>query len=810
MIKNYLKIAWRNLVKNPVYSFLNIAGLAIGLSCFILIALYVSDELSFDKFYTNASRIYRINGDLKFGGSELKLPVVSDPMGAVMKADYPEVEEYCRLYADGNKQIKKGNEFINEFNVIHADSTFFSVFDLPAIAGNTKTSLNEPNTVVITASTAKKYFGTTDAIGKTIETTDNKKTIYKVTAVISDIPSNSHFHFDFIFSMKNVDYQWGNFLSNNLYTYLLLREGTDYKKFEENFATVVKKYVMPQAKLYMQVGSMEEFERAGNKLNYWLIPMTKIHLHSDRSFELSAGGNIQYVYIFSAVALFLLLIACINFMNLTTARSARRAREVGIRKVLGTLRKNLMSQFLAESILISFISLLMAIGISYACLPLFNSISAKTMSLGNLLGSGLLPYVILLPFVVGIIAGSYPAFYLSSFRPIEVLKGKLSSGSSRSILRSGLVVFQFTISIIIIISTVVIYKQLNYISHKNLGFNKDQVLIINDAYALNDRIDVFKNEMLEQNGVLSGTITGFLPVDNASRNDYTFSKEAVMDSKSGLDMQIWRIDEDYMKTMGMELAAGRNFSRQLPTDSSSIIINEETQKLLGYANPVGQNLYSLGMEAGAPPQVYRIIGVVKNFHFATMRENIGPLAFMLGRHNGLVSFKVSGANVSSIIKAAESKWKTIAPGKPFSYRFLDDSFNDMYRAEQRVGKISVIFAVLAIFIACLGLFGLSTFITEQRTKEIGIRKVLGASVNRILSLVSRDFLKLVVIAFIIAAPVAWMIMHKWLEDFAYRVNIGWWIFSIAGFLALFIAMLTLSFQALKAAMSNPVKNLRTE
>ena len=445
MIKNYFKVAWRNLIKNKIFSTINIVGLAIGLSCFLLIALYVMDELRYDRYNVNADRIYRINSDIRFGGADLHMPVTSDMMGQLLKKDYPQVEEYTRIYTfNGDKLIRKGNEYIDEQKVAHADSTFFNVFTLPAIEGDTKTALNEPNTVVITESMAKKYFGTVHVLGKTIETKDNDKILpYKITAVIKDIPENSHFHFDLIFSMKNVDYNWGQLTSHNFYTYLLLKKGTDYKAFEKNFTAYVTKYVLPEAKVYMNINSMEEFEKAGNKLVYTMMPLTKIHLYSDRSFELSPGGNIQYVYIFSAVALFILLIACINFMNLTTARSANRAREVGIRKVLGTERKELITQFLFESTLMVLLSLTIAVAVVYLVLPLFNDVANKQMTLSSLFTPYIIPMLIALPLAVGLLAGSYPAFFLSSFRPIEVLKGKLKLGTKSGSLRSVLVVVQF-------------------------------------------------------------------------------------------------------------------------------------------------------------------------------------------------------------------------------------------------------------------------------------------------------------------------------------------------------------------------------
>lgn len=806
MFKNYLKVAFRNLWKNKMFSLINIVGLAIGLCCFLLIAVYVLDELSYDRFYKNSDRIYRINADIRFGGTELHMPQTSDMMGASLKKDYPEVEEYTRIYnSNGNKLIKKGTEFINEFHVAHVDSTFFDLFQLPVIEGNTRTALNEPNTVVISESAAKKYFGTADALGKSLETDDDSSTVYKITAVIRDIPENSHFNFDFLFSMKNVKYEWGQYLSHNFHTYLLLKKGVDYHALEKKFPQYIDKYALPQAKQFMQINSMEDFVKAGNLLEYSLTPLTKIHLYSNRMFEIKPGGNIQYVYIFSAIALFILFLACINFMNLTTARSANRAREVGIRKVLGTQRKNLMFQFLTESTLMVILSMCIAVGIAYFVLPLFNTVAGKQMHLKTLFSPMVLPLLILLPFVVGIIAGSYPAFYLSFFRPIEVLKGKLSAGGNRR-LRSALVVFQFATAIILIVGTIVVYSQLSYIQSKDLGYNKDQVLIIDNAYALNKNIKAFKEEMVQEPGIITGTISSFLPVSNSSHNDNSFSKETVMDAKNSFNMQVWGVDYDYLKTMGMQLEKGRNFSKDFGTDSSAVIINESTAKFLGYADPIGKTIYSMD----AKPVAYNIIGVVKNFNFESLHKPIGPLGLFLRRTDGLVSFKVKAANVPSILKTVEAKWKSMAAGIPFSYRFLDDSFTDMYKGERRAGRIASIFSVLAILIACLGLLGLAAFIAEQRTKEIGIRKVLGASVNGIVRLLSKDFVKLVLIAFVIATPIAWYAMHKWLEDFAYRIDLTWWMFLLAGLAAVFIALVTVSFHAVKAALTNPVKNLRTE
>jgi putative ABC transport system permease protein len=813
MIKNYFKIAFRSLWKNRGYSAINILGLAIGLATCLLITLYISDELGYDRSFKNADRIYRINSDLRFGGANLHMTQTSDMMGQLLKKDYPQVEEYARIYTnDGDKLIKKGNEFINEKNVASVDSTFFDLFTLAAIEGDTKTALNEPNTVVLTESSAKKYFGVTNVVGKPIEVkNDETSKPYKIMAVIKDIPYNTHFHFDFLFSMKNVDYQWGQLASHNFHTYLLLKPGTDYKMFQKNFEKYIDNYVLPQVKQYMNINSMEQFRKAGNMIEYSLIPLTKIHLYSNYNFEFSPSGNIQYIYIFAAVALFILIIACINFMDLSTARSANRAKEVGIRKVLGTGRKTLVTQFLVESVITAFIALFIAIGIAYVVLPAFNDVAAKSLSIAYLLDAKILVFLILLPFLVGLLAGSYPAFFLSAFKPIAVLKGNANTGFKKSNLRNVLVVFQFTTSIVLIVATIIVYNQLHYIQNTKLGFSKDQVLIVDGAYALNNNVQAFKNEVLAMKGVVSGTIGSYIPVSNSSRSDDTYSKEAVMDTKSGLDMQSWTIDYDYLKTMGMEVVKGRNFSKDFGEDSSAILITETTAGLLGYADPVGKMIYApSGRDGNNSLLPKKIIGVVKDFHYESLRQNIGPLCMRLGKSTGLASFKITAANSVDLIKQIERSWKNLAPGLPFSYRFMSESFNEMYRSEQRAGSIAIVFAILAVLIACLGLFGLITFMAEQRTKEIGVRKVLGASVPNLVTLLSKDFLLLVLISCVFAFPLAWWAMHNWLQDFAYRINIDWWVFVAAGCMAIAIAIITVSFRAFKAAIANPVKSLRTE
>ncbi|HQD09097.1 MAG TPA: ABC transporter permease [Flavihumibacter sp.] len=809
MLLNYLKIAWRNLQKHRFLSVLNIVGLSVGICCFLLIALYISNELSYDKYHVNNDRIYRINADLVFGGTSLSMAVTPDPMGAVLKKDYPEVEQFTRIYtSSGSKLIRKGNNFITENAVAHVDSSFFDVFSFVSLQGDLQHALTAPNAVVITETAARKYFGSTAALGQVIETTDQGKTDYKVTAVIKDMPQNGHFHFDFLFSMQNVNYPFGTYLSHNFSTYLLLQKGTDPRAFEKHFPDYIKRYVIAEASQGMNIKSLQEFEAGGNRISYTLIPITSIHLHSNRMVELGVNSNSQYVTIFSAIAFFILLIACINFMNLSTARSATRAREVGIRKVLGSEKQMLVKQFLSESLLITLISTTVALFLAWASLPAFNQLAGKSFRFIDFMGTGFWPFLLLLPVVVGLLAGLYPSFYLSSFQPITVLKGKFKSANNTSRLRSALVVFQFATSIVLVIGTLVVYRQLNYISHKDVGFNKEQVLIIQGAGALNERYNSFNQELEKVTGVVSTASASFLPVMPSHRSDQTFSTSPVINNRNAFNMQRWKIDENYISTLGMQMAAGRNFSKAYKTDSTAIILNESAVKLLALKNPIGSLLYDYKDSKDLVPRT--IIGVVKDFHFSSLRDEIGPLAFVLGDKHWNTAVRVGSNHAKQVVDAAEKIWKNMSTGLPFSYAFLDESFNNMYQAEQRVGKIIMSFSILAVFIACLGLFGLASFMAEQRTKEIGVRKVLGASVNNIVQMLSKDFLLLVLVASCIAIPLAWFFMHRWLQDFAYRVQIPLWIFAAATFLALLIALLTVSLQALKAALANPVKSLRSE
>ncbi|MGV3558700.1 ABC transporter permease [Larkinella arboricola] len=808
MLRNYIKIAIRNLRKQRGFTFINIFGLAVGLACCLLITLYVIDELRFDRYHEKADRIYRIHTDIKFGGNDMHMAVSPDPMGPTLLKDYPQVENFVRLHGRGTWLVKRAGQLnsLRERDIIFADSTLFDVFTLPLVAGNPKRALVEPNTVVISESAAKRQFGNQNPMGQSL-VFDNQLTC-RVTGVMRDMPTNSHFRTDYFISMRSDNYEWGRWLSNNHHTYVLLKEGVDYRTFNQNFETIIQKYVGPQVVTFLGI-AIKQLRQSGNRISYSLIPMTDIHLRSKQTIELAPNSDIQYVYVFSAVAVFILLIACINFMNLSTARSANRAKEVGVRKVLGSVQRQLIGQFMTESILMSILAMGLALVIVTLTVPFFNQISAKQLTIDSLFVPQFLPVLLILPLVVGLLAGSYPAFFLSSFRPISVLKGKVNLGLKSAGLRSGLVVFQFMMSVILIIGTMVVYRQINFIQTTKLGFKRDQVLTINEAYALDKQAQAFKEEILKLPGVVSGSLSSYLPVPS-DRSDSPLFPEGQIDQAKAVSSQLWAVDHDYIPTLGMEMAQGRNFSREFGADSSAIILNETAVKIFGFKDPIGQRVARMLDDEGKVFKTYTVIGVVKNFHFESLRQNIGSVAFFMDPSRGAVSFRISSQDIPALVKQVEAKWRQMAPGMPFNYSFLEDSFDSMYRAEQRVGQIVLTFSVLAILIACLGLFGLAAFMAEQRTKEIGVRKVLGASATSIVGLLSKDFLKLVLIAILIATPIAWYGMNQWLEDFAYKIDVPWWVFAVAGVVAVVIAFVTVSFQSIKAALTNPVKSLRAE
>ncbi|MGI8951779.1 MAG: ABC transporter permease [Chitinophagaceae bacterium] len=803
MFKNYFKIAFRNLWRNKKFSGINIFGLAIGLATCLLITLFIKDELSYDRYNKNADQMVRVVFKGVVDGQQMKEANVMPPVAQTLKAN-PEVLDATRIQVGGSPIITYRDKSFKEDAFAYVDSNFFQVFTLPLIKGDAKTALMQPNTIVITQEIANKYFGTEDPIGKVLNFKTGN-TSFKVTGVINKVPVNSHFHFDFFASMASVpDAKSTSFMTSGYYTYLVLPKNYDYKKLQAKLPAMFDKYVGPQMQQGMGM-SLAEFRKKGNDIGLFLQPLTDIHLHSDFTNDLSPEGDIKYVYIFGAIAIFMLIIACINFMNLSTAGASKRAREVGIRKVLGSVRSELMLQFLLESILLTIVALLLAVILVNLALPFFNSLSGKNLSF-QLSDPSLLLFLLLFVLFIGFLAGIYPAFFLSSFKPASVLKGKFSSGKKNIELRKLLVIFQFFISITLIVCTSVVYKQLDYIQNIKLGYDKNQVLILPETWLLNKNQEVFRQQLLQDPRIEKVSVSGYIPAGESDGNNFF----VYPDNNSSQLVKTLRYDVDYnyIPALGMQIAAGRNFSKDFGTDSSSVILNETAAKAFGWGNnALGHTIAR--RENDGKINTYRVIGIVKDFHFKSLHELISPLVMVLG-NGGRMILKINTTNITGLLTDIKNKWEALTPGAPLTYSFLDDDVRHTYESEQRIGIILGIFAALAIFIGCLGLFGLVTYAAEQRTKEIGIRKVLGASVSNIVTMISKDFLKLVCIALLIATPIAWYVMNNWLQNFAYRINISWWIFFIAGLIAVLIALITISFQAIKAAIANPVKSLRME
>ncbi len=809
MFKNYFNVTVRNLIKHKFYSFINILGLTAGVSCFLMILLYVADEISYDNYHPDVDQIYRLDFLGTINGNTFNTCLASVPAAEAMVNDYPEVVEAVRIRQRSEYLVQKlgSEQTFKEKRVVFADSNFFSFFKLPVIQGNPSDMLKGPDKVAISASVAKKYYGNNDPVGETLVFGNDYK--YVVSGVFEDIPRNTHFHFDFLLSMASLEEsRMTMWLSFNFVTYLKLQEGASATGLQSKFPALVEKYIGPEVEQFMGM-DLETFYSSGNAAGYSLFPVRDIHLFSDKLGELDANGDINYVYLFSAIAFFIMLIACINFMNLSTARSANRAKEVGIRKVLGAYRHLLVKQFLVEALVLSLVSFVLAYGVCFALLPSFNDLSGKELVYNDLLSPAFLGLMFALMIGVGLLAGSYPALYLSKFRPSETLKGKITLGMKSGMIRSGLVVFQFSLSIIMIVGTAVVFDQLEYIQNKKLGYDKDQVLMITDAWLMGDKLESFKNEVTASTNVKGGTITSYLPVGTNSNNTIFF--EGMDPQNETHIISNWRIDHDYISTLGMNIIEGRDFSRDMQSDSTAIILNEAAVKEFGFDDPIGKTISTYGGdEQETIVEPYKVIGVVEDFHYESLRATIYPMVLYLGRSRGYVSFKLAGNDLNTTIDFIRAKWDEFAPGKPFQYSFMDQRFNSIYEAEQQIGKIFGVFAALAILIACLGLFGLAAFTAEQRNKEIGIRKVLGASVVGIMALLSKEFLKLVLIAFVIAAPLAYFGMDKWLSDFAYRTDLSANTFIISGILAIVVAWLTMSYQTMRAARSNPVRSLRSE
>ena len=805
MFKNYVKIAIRNLLRNKLYSFLNIAGLAIGIACCVLILLYVQDELSFDRFHEKADRIFRVNSHFFISERTMHFATTAHVQGQMFKDEYPEVENYVRFNQYGLRRVirYKENTFYEE-KFIYADHTLFDVFSFKLIKGNPKDALVKPNSLVVTEEMAEKYFGSDDPIGKDLRV--NIDTLFKVTGVMENIPKTSHIRPDFFASFSSLNLEpTGNaaqdMLSNIDYlTYILLREGADYKEFEQKLVGFIDKYI----------GAV--LKGLGGSARLEVQPLTRIYLHSDLDSELERTGDISYVYLFSGIGLFILLLACLNFMNLATARSANRAKEVGLRKVVGAQRFQLIKQFLGESMILTFIALILSLLLASLTMPIFRNISAKDLTMGIFSNPVLMAGLLALFFVVSIIGGSYPAFFLSAFRPVEVLQGKLKRGAKSSILRIVLVSLQFTVSIVLIIGTLIVHKQLNYIRNSKLGYDKDHVVALRIRNPeTQKKYEAIKSELLRHPNILDVAASSSLPL---GQNDFS-AHHAVGKPEDELIMLFGQIvDEDFIDTYKIEMVQGRNFSKEFPTDpEEAIIVNEAAVKKLGWQdNPLNKEIERF--TSLTTRKKHRIIGVVKDYHFQSLHEEIQPMilfnAVVYGGNYDRISVRVRPENIRETIGFIESKWAEFDSQYPLEYVFVDDQFDSLYRSEERLGQLFGYFTALAILIGCLGLFGLTSFTAEQRTKEIGIRKVLGASVPSVIMLLVREFTKWVLLAVLIAWPIGYFVMKTWLQNFHYRISLGFDTFLLAALLALIISIITVSYQSIRAALANPADSLKYE
>ncbi len=807
MFKNYFKIAYRSMSRQKMYTGIKIGGFAIGLATCLIIALFVRHELSYDKFYANGSRIFRLYNhyDAPDGGKWTSFPA---PIGGIIRDEYPEVEKVGRLipykwFNGGSNLIRREDEVENTYEegFAYADPEMLDILEIKMVYGSREHALDKPNSIIFSRSMADKYFPNQDPVGKTIVFNDDTKRPYMVGGVYEDFPASSHIHFTFLITLTGEEFWEGEQTSWccwNYNPYVRLRADADPAAFEQKLQSIIKTAYAE----YLKKSASPDFE---NQMKYHKIriqPVSDIYLGSNDIGDAIAHGDTRYTLLFAGIAIFILLLACVNFINLSTARSANRAKEVGLRKVVGSIRKDLVRQFLTESIMYSLISFVIAVALVWITLPNFSQLAGKSLTMPwnewwlypILIGSSLF---------IGVLAGLYPSFYLSAFKPIDVLKGSVARGAKNSRLRSGMVVFQFTTSIVLIIGTFVIYRQMDFIMHTKIGFEKEQVVLIQGANTLGDHRETLKEELKRLSTVENVTSSNYLPVWGTNRDQNGFTKEGRGKIDSGIGAQMWTISDDYIKTLGMKIIAGRDFVPRLASDSASVIVNQAFVKELGLQEPViGQRIENW--------RVWTIVGVVEDFAFESLREKIYPLVMRVGNGGQVMAVKVNSPDMQKTISDIQSAWNKVMPNQPFRYTFMDDSYANMYADVRRMGTLFAGFAGLAIFVACLGLFALSSFMAEQRKKEVSIRLVLGASVSNIFRLLTESFVLLVAISFLIAAPLGWYMMSKWLEDYNYKTDITWDVFVFAGTAAILIALMTVSYQSIKVALSNPASNLRSE
>ena len=813
MLANYFKIILRNLFRQRIFSFINIIGLAVGITCFIMLTLFVLDEFGFDKFNENADRIYRVCISSDINGNASNTSKTAAPMGETLKNEFPEVANYARIGYFGQYDLRYKDKIFREGDIYTADSTYFEIFTLPFVYGNSQTALVKPNSIVISEDAANKYFGNDNPLGKQFIVNDT--TTFNITGVMKNFPKKSHFSCNFLLSSSTYPQtQSQNWLNSQYTTYVLFKQKINPEAFEEKLQKLVNEKVGPQAAEILGI-NLKDFLQGGNRYGYFLQPLTSIYLYSQSQYGIELNtewGNVRtssiyYSYIFLAIGGFILLIAVFNFMNLTTAKSDGRAKEVGIRKTLGSDRSKLIWQFIAESTITCFFSVVVAYGLIQLVLPIFNEFVNRRLILNLFDNFYTIPLLILFTLVVGLLAGSYPAFYLSSFQPSHVLKSK--SGKRKSSLRSTLVIIQFAISITLIIGTLIIRNQLHYILNRDLGFKKDQLIAINNSSALGKRVELFKQEIAAIPNVVSSSNSSLMFQTGIPGSVFRAENTPVEDFKN---CQFIDADYDFVNTYQVEILKGRYFSKEFSTDTSAVVMNESAVKVLGLENPVGKIIYRVNtVENGKEP--LRIIGIVKDFNYESLHQVVRPLILHISpvqQAGSLLTIRIRTKDFRSTIATIGEMWRNFTGGRNFYCTILNETLERMYRNEIRIESVTTFFSFLAIFIACLGLFGLAAFVTEKRIKEIGIRKVLGASILEIIILLSKEFAKWVMFANIIAWPVAFYVMNNWLQGFAYRTDLSWWIFAMSGLIALVIALLTVSYLAIKAAIANPVESLRYE
>ena len=803
MLRNYINVAIRNILKHKFFSFINIIGMTIGITACLLIVIYISDELSYDRFHADADRIYQVSLHGRIAGQDINTSTTCPPMAQALMSDVPEVEAATRLRTLDGVPVKHEDKVFTEENVFLADSNFFQFFSFKLLHGDPQTVLLEPNSVVITEDIAKKYFGETDPVGKLLVVRNGNQT-FKVSGVAENPPHNSHFRFTMLLASSSDESMRSNiWLNNFMFTYYKLKPNTSPAQVDEKFMGITEKYVGPDIERFLQT-SIKELKAKGDDYGFYSTALTDIHLRSTTRDNITPAGNIEYIYFFAAIGLFIIAIACINFMNLATARSASRAKEVGLRKTLGSLRTQMIFQFLAESSLYSLMAVILAVVACYFLLPQFNLLSGKELTMDIVLTPAFMAGLIALIFAVGLVAGSYPAFYLTSFNAVEVLKGKVRAGMKSKGIRSTLVVFQFGLSIFLIIFTLVVYQQINYMQDAHLGMDKNNVLVVKGASRLATNKEAFKNSLSQMQGVekVSYTNNVFPGVNNT-----TVFRSA--GSEQDHIMGLYYADHDHQDVVRFEIKEGRYFSREFPADTMAIVLNEAAVKEFGFTNPLGEEIVFFGDEGIDSAPRLKVVGVMKDFNFESFTAQVRPLAIRLTTNDHTLLVRYSGSP-KTVVEQVEKLWKQLAPSEPLQYSFLDDNFDDLFRAEQRMGDIFTVFSGLAIFIASLGLFALAAFTSEQRSKEIGIRKVMGASVFGITMLLSREFTRLVLFAFVPAAVAGWYVSNRWLEGFAYRIDVNPWTIFFSGFAALVLAWLTVSYQSIRAATASPAETLRSE